>query len=179
METKRIETKSSTLVKGAANQDPMTDVAYAPTAGTRETTGRSKGEAIGGAVGQTIGAGVDVAVGAVKGGIAAGKNVIDKMATEPVNPSAEHEFWRKEYANRPYFTIGTPYDQYGPAFQYGWASFANHKGKTFEDVESQLARDWEDHRGTSKLSWNHAKGATHDAWQRAEKAVSGDSCGAN
>ena len=120
--------------------------------------------------GGPIGAAVGAVVGAVSGGVA-GKGV-----AEAINPTTEHEFWRKEYETRPYFTTGTPYAQYGPAFQYGWVSYKNHKGKTFNDVEPQLGRDWESRRGQSKLSWNHAKDATHDAWQRVEKAACSTSC---
>ncbi|NOT01704.1 MAG: hypothetical protein HOP29_13865, partial [Phycisphaerales bacterium] len=109
-------------------------------------------------------------VGGVSGGFAG------KTAAEVLNPTAEHAFWRAEFGNRPYFTHGTPYEQYGPAFQYGWESFANHKGKTFAEIEAQLSRDWERHRKQSKLSWNHAKDATLDAWQRMEKAACGDKC---
>ncbi len=168
METKRTVTTSSTIVKDDANRDPK--------AGAVAKAGRATGESIGGAVGNAIGVGADVVVGAVAGGIAAGKHAVSKMAAPPVDPATEHAFWRKEVGNRPYFTQGTPYEQYGPAFQYGWDSRATHKGKTFNDVELQLGREWETHRGQSKLSWNHAKGATHDAWQRAEKAACGDSC---
>ncbi|MEK6674224.1 MAG: hypothetical protein AABZ47_01060 [Planctomycetota bacterium] len=179
METNRVETTSSTFGKVDANREPNTCVpcATAPATGPVATTGRVKGEAIGGAIGHAMGVGADVVAGAVAGGIAAVKNAADKIAIKPVDPTAEHEFWRKEFVNRPYFTHGTPYEQYGSAFQFGWESFANHKGKTFNDVEAQLSRDWDSHRKQSKLSWNHAKDATRDAWHRVEKAACGDSCG--
>jgi len=172
METKKIETMTSTTVKDDANRDPMTRTPGVPPAGGLATACRANGEAIGGAVGHAVGVGADVVVGAVVGGIAAGKTA------ELVNPIAEHEFWRTEFAKRPYFTPGTPYEQYGPAFQYGWESYASHKqkDKTFKDVEPQLGRDWDNRRGQSKLSWNHAKDATRDAWQRMEKTPCGDAC---
>jgi len=170
METKRTEITSSTIVKADADGDPKTCAPCVPPGGVGETTGRAKGAAIGGAIGRAIGVGADVLAGAIAGGIAAGKNAAGKNAIEPVNPTAEHEFWRKEYANRPYFTHGTPYEQYGPAFQYGWESHAGHKDETFTDVEPQLGLDWENRRGQSTLSWNHAKDAAHDAWQRAERS---------
>jgi len=177
METKKNEFASSAIVKDDANPNPMTCAPCAPSGGVSETASRAKGAAIGGAIGHALGVGADVVVGAVAGGIAAGKNAAGKIR-ELINPTAEHEFWRKEFANRPYFTPGTPYEQYGPAFQYGWESYANHnqKVKTFQDVESQLCRDWESRRGQSKLSWTHAKRAAQDAWQRVEKAACGDSC---
>lgn len=178
MESKKIESESSTRAKGEGN----------------------RGAAIGGAIGHTIGAVADVVIGAVAGGIAAGKkaggkdtvaevvvgvvsggisagmNAAGKTAAKPVNPTAEHEFWRKECATRPDCAYGTPYEQYAPAFQYGWESQASHKGKTFKEVEPQLEREWEARRGPSRLNWNQVKSATRDAWQRVEKAACGDDC---
>jgi hypothetical protein len=170
METKRIETKPSTHRKGQPNRDPITGEpgAHPVAVGIGAAGGAVAGAAIGGVAGP-IGMGVGAAVGAISGG-AVGKNV-----AETFDPTAEHEYWRTEFEKRPYFTKGTPYDQYGPAFQFGWESCAKHKGKTFTDVESVLARDWDRCRAQSKLSWNHAKAATRDAWQRVENMACGDS----
>jgi len=165
METKRTETISSTFIKGDINRDPISGEpgAHPVGVGTGATGGGIAGAVIGGAIGGPIGAGVGALVGVVSGGIAG------KSAAEAINPTAEHEFWRKEYRNRPYFTHGTPYEQYGPAFQLGWESYTIHEGKAFEDIEPELGRDWENRRGQSKLSWNHSKDAARDAWQRAAK----------
>lgn len=169
METKKIESRSSTNIRGNANRDVMTGEpgAHPVGVGTGATGGGIAGAVIGAAVGGPIGAGVGAVVGVISGGLT-GKSV-----AEAINPTDEHKFWRGEFQNRPYFTSGTPYDQYGPAFQYGWESYANHKGQTFHDVETELARDWENHRGTSKLSWNYSKGATQDGWHRAEQSIGG------
>lgn len=170
MDTKKVET--TTYVKGDANRDPMTGApgAHPIGVGTGAAGGGIAGAVIGGAVAGPIGAGVGAVVGAVSGGFAG------KGAAEMINPTSEHEFWRKEFTSRPYFTAGTPYEQYGPAYQYGWEKFTSLKGKTFQDVEAQLARDWEKRRGQSQLSWNNAREAARDAWQRSEKELRRDSC---
>lgn len=174
MVTKKTETTSSSIasdsgqkaVAKAAQRSPP------PAALGVADSGRSKGEAIGGAIGHVIGVGTDVVIGAVKGGIAAGMKAIG-----PIDATAEHEFWRAEYQRRHYFTPGTAYEQYGPAYQFGWESYASHNGPTsFDQVESQLSRNWEFRRGKSLLSWSHAKNAARDAWQRAEQAACGASC---
>lgn len=175
METKVNNAESLRVKDGIADRTPEVPAPGAPATGVGEAAGRTKGAAVGGAVGHAIGVGADVVVGAVSGGIAGGKRAAGK-SRELVDARAEHEFWRKEFTNRPYCTPGTPYDQYGPAFQYGWESCLSHKGKTFKDVETQLERDWERCRGQSKLSWTHAKDAVKDAWQRVEKVACGDSC---
>jgi len=147
--------------------------APAPPSHAGETAGGANGRAIGGALGQAIGVGVDVAVAEAADG---GEDDASDSVVEPFNAAAEREFWRKEYWNRPYFTHGTPYEQYAPAFQYGWEGYATHRGKSFNEIEPQLALDWENHRRHSKLSWNHAKIATQDAWARAARADCPDAC---
>jgi hypothetical protein len=128
---------------------------------------------------EAINVGVDVVAGAVAGGMAAGRNgASGKMPAEVVDSGGEHAFWRREFINRPYVTHGMPYEQYGPAYQFGWESQSRHKGKTFEEVEPELAREWEDRRGQSRLSWHSANAAAHDAWQRAAEASRPTCCSA-
>jgi len=172
MEPKRTESKSSKSAEKDAKRDPVAGEqgAHAVGVGAGAVCGGVAEALMGVAIGGPIGGGVGAVGGAVSGGVAG------KSAAEAINPTTEHEFWRKEHSHRPYFTLGTPYDQYGPAFQYGWESYASCTGKAFEDVESELAREWRRHRGASKLSWEHAKRATHDAWQRVEKAFGKDDC---
>lgn len=162
----KTETITKIVVNGDENHNPITGhhSSHPVGVGTGAAGGGVAGAVLGGTVGGPIGAGIGAVVGAVTGAMAG------KSAAEAINPTAEHEFWRVEFKNRPYFTAGTPYEQYGPAYQYGWASYANNKGKTFVELEEQLARDWENRRGKSKLSWVHSRDAAHDAWMRAEKA---------
>jgi hypothetical protein len=163
----------SSIVKADANRDPLTGAhgAHPVGVGTGAAGGGMAGAVAGAVVAGPIGAAVGAVAGAVAGGLAG------KEAAELVNPTVEHAYWRGEFGNRSYFTRGTPYEQYGPAFQYGWESCASHPGKTFEDVEPQMSRDWEGRRGESQLSWKHVRGAAYDAWQRVEKTVRGDCCG--
>ena len=170
LDTKKNES-TVTGSKSDANRDPMTGApgAHPVGVGTGAVSGGVAGTIVGAAVGGPIGAAVGAVAGAVAGGMA-GKGV-----AEAINPTVEHEYWRVEYVKRPYFAANTPYDQYGPAYQYGWESFVAHKGKKFQDVEAQLARDWESRRGNSKLTWNNVRGATRDAWERMEATACGKS----
>lgn len=89
-----------------------------------------------------------------------------------VDPVVEAEYWRGAHASRPYATDGEPFDQYEPAYRFGWESLSQNPGETrFEAVEASLSRRWDNAKGTSKLAWEHAKSATRDAWERASKAV--------
>lgn len=153
----------------ATNPDPITKAPGAHPVGTGVGAAAGGAAGIGAAVaagamaGSVVGP-VGTVVGAAVGAVAGG--LIGKGIAENINPTAEHEYWRKNYNQRPYVTSQAPYEEYGPAYQYGWESQAKHAGKNFKDVESDLARDWEKVKGKSTLKWDAAKEATRDAWNR-------------
>ena len=117
------------------------------------------GAALGTAVGP-VGTAVGAAVGAVVGGL------VGKGAAEAVNPSVEDAYWRENYATRPYVTAGRSYDEYAPAYRYGWESRTRHAGKDFDEVEQELARDWDRTKGECQMKWGEARKASRDAWDR-------------
>lgn len=133
--------------------------------------GAAAGAAMGGMTGP-VGAAVGAVVGAVAGAMA-GKGIA--RAADPV---AEEAYWRDNYSNRPYAT-GSSYDEYRPAFGYGVDAHTRYPGRTFDEIEPELGRDWNNNRGSSSLEWSRAKHATRDAWQRVsdtvERAIPGDS----
>jgi hypothetical protein len=150
------------------NPDPIT---HAPGA---HVLGTGIGAAVGGAVGVggaiatgamigtvagPIGTAAGAAVGAVVGGLAG------KAVAEDVNPSVEEKYWRETYATRPY-AANRSYDDYGPAYRYGWESYGLYNGVRFDEAEVDLERDWDSAKGKSKLEWKHAKHATRDAYDR-------------
>jgi hypothetical protein len=129
------------------------------------------GAAAGGMTGP-IGAGVGAVAGAVVGAMA-GKSVPNAF-----DPVAEETYWRDNYPSRPY-AVGTAYDEYRPAYSYGIDAYRRYPGRHFDEIEPELARDWQRRRGASRLDWDRAKMASRDAWQRlsdtVERAVPGDS----
>jgi len=157
-----------------ANRDPITGATGSHPVGTglgAAAGGVAAGAAAGSVVGP-LGTVVGAAVGAVLGGLA-GKGV-----AEMVDPTVEDEYWRENYSSRPY-AAGETYDQLAPAYRYGYSSYSNNPGRTFDEVEADLGRDWDSARGTSRLEWNRAKLAAKDSWQRVsdgvERAIPGDS----
>lgn len=131
--------------------------------------------AAGAVVGTTVGP-VGTVVGAVVGAVAGG--LAGHGVSEMIDPAAEDTYWRDNYSSRPYVSGGS-YDDYGPAYRYGVEGYGQYKGRKFDDVESELSRDWQRARGSSGLTWDKAKHATRDSWQRVsdavERAVPGDS----
>ena len=153
-----------------ANRDPITKEPGSHPVGTGvgATGGAVAGAAVGGAVGGPVGAAIGGAAGAVAGGLG-GHEVAEK-----VNPTVEDNFWRENYTSRPYVRDNVTYDDYRPAYRVGWESRERFRDRRFEEVESDLERNWEASRGESRLSWRDAREAARDAWHRVEERIPGD-----
>jgi len=96
-----------------------------------------------------------------------------------VDTNAEESYWRQNYSNRPYVTEGTSFIEYRPAYRYGADAHSRYQGKSFDEAEPEMAAEWDRFKGTSSLTWDNAKHAARDAWQRVsdflERATPGDS----
>jgi hypothetical protein len=133
-------------------------------------SGMAAGAAIGAVTGGPIGAVIGAAAGALTGiGVAKGVDAA-------VNHEEEDAYWRDNYNTRPYASADRTYDQYRPAYQYGWESRARLGNRSFDEAEPELASGWESYRGQSQtsLAWDDAKHATKDAWHRIERRLPGD-----
>lgn len=152
------------------NPDPITDApgAHPVGVGIGAAAGGAATGALAGAVGGPVGAAVGAVAGAVIGGYAG------KAAAEAIDPTVEDAYWRDEYQNRPYYDPKLPYDEYGPAYRYGWEARQRTRDQRFDDVEPELEKGWTKARANSGLSWDRARNATRDAWDRVEKALPGD-----
>ena len=157
------------------NPDPITGAPGAHPVGTgigAALGGVAAGAGAGSILGP-VGAVIGAAVGAVIGGLA-GKGV-----AESIDPTLEDAHWRDNFTDRPYVEAGSSYDDYGPAYGYGVDAYGKNPGRSFEEIEPNLSRDWGTTRGTSSLNWDRAKDATRDALNRVsntvERAVPGDS----
>jgi hypothetical protein len=115
------------------------------------------GAAAGLAVGGPIGLAVGLAAGAAVGGLA-GKKIAEGIADD--------DYWRQNFATRPYVRPDFSYEDYQPAYRHGWESRARFQDQHWDKVEDQLARDWDRTKGTSRLRWEDARPATRDAWDR-------------
>jgi len=148
-----------------ANPDPITGAHGAHPLGTGigAASAGAAGAAIGSALGpagSVVGGAIGAVVGAVAGGLAG------KAVAEGINPSEEDDYWSEAYASRPYVGPGSVYDDFRPAYRYGWEARPLHADKTFDEVEDHLKTGWERVKGESKLEWDKARDATRDAWDR-------------
>jgi len=155
-----------------ANRDPITGApgshpvgtgigAALGGAGAGIATAVAGGAIIGSAIGP-VGTAIGAAVGAVIGGLAG------KAVAESIDPTAEEAYWRDNFGTRDYASAGS-YESFRPAYGLAVERFELHPNKTFDDVESALARDWPDRRSDSTLDWNVARPAARDAWDRLRR----------
>jgi hypothetical protein len=159
------------------NRDPITGEKGAHPVGVGVGTavgGGVAGGAIGSAAAALAGATaagaaagpVGALVGAVAGGIVgayAGKEV-----AENANPTVDDLYWEENYRRRPYVEEGIAYDEYRPAYQYGWEARVRHADETFDNVEPDLERGWPQARAGCNLDWQKARPAVRDAWDRVD-----------
>jgi hypothetical protein len=151
-----------------ANRDPITGAPGAHPVGAG--AGAAAGAAAGGIAGSFAGP-VGTVVGAAVGGIAGG--LAGKGIAEQVNPTEEEGYWRANYAKANYYEQGRTFDDYSPAYRYGWESCCAHApaGRNFDQAEPDLRRDWLNRRGNSKLDWTSARPAARDAWERVQSRI--------
>jgi uncharacterized protein (TIGR02271 family) len=148
---------------GSRNPDPVTD---SPGSHPIETGlgaaigGAASGAAVG-AVGGPLGA---VAGAIVGGGIAGG--LAGKGIGELIDPTTEDN-WLREYfsSDKSRFADATE-ETYRPAYRYGVEAGARHRGRRWDEVETDLRSGWEKSRGDSTLHWDQARGAVRDAYER-------------
>lgn len=155
-----------------ANRDPISGETGAHPVGTGIGAGAAgaTGAVIGGAIGGPVGAAIGIAVGAFAGGLA-GKSV-----AETIDPTEEDAYWRDKYTSEPYVESGVGYEDYSPAYRTGYEGFTRYStsGKTYDELEPDLQREYEANRGKSNLNWEKAKHATKAAWNKVERAIPGD-----
>lgn len=146
-----------------ANRDPITGAPGSHPVGTgigAAAGGAATGAAVGSVAGP-VGTVAGIAAGAIIGGLA-GKGV-----AEAIDPTAEEAYWRDNHSRQDY-ARNRSYDEFGGAYRTGYEGYSRYAttGKTFDEVEADLQRDYERNRGKSTLAWNDARPAVQAAWHR-------------
>ena len=136
-----------------------------------EGTGAVAGAIAGAAVGSVAGP-VGTLVGAVAGGALGAKG--GGAVAEAVNPTEYTQHFQNTYQSTPYYVGGSEWRDYEPAYKYSYDAYGQYQGKKFEDIESELERNWDTTRADSRLAWNEARGAVRDGWHHIERAMPGD-----
>ena len=151
------------------NRDPITGEPGSHPLGTG--LGSATGAATGAALG-SIGGPVGMAAGAVIGaiaGAAAGHTI-----AEDFDPTVETTHWEANFRHQPYYNPNFEFEDYEPAYRLGYESYLANRTSSFKEAEPDLARSWEDRRGTSRLDWDSARDAIRAGWQRVEAPGAND-----
>ena len=148
------------------NRDPISGARGAHPVGTG-VGAAAGGAATGAAVGSVAGP-VGTAAGVVGGAIVGG--LVGKGVAERVNPTAERDYWSKSYTREPYYQSGRTWDDYDPAYRTGYEGYARHaaEGRSWDQCEVELRREYEKNRGKSKFTWEEARPAVRAAWDRVD-----------
>ena len=85
-----------------------------------------------------------------------------------VNPEVEETYWRQNYLREPYYERGYSFDDYLPAYRTGWEGRLRYAGRTYEQCERVLQRDYQRNRGRSQLDWAKNRHAVRAGWERFE-----------
>ena len=135
--------------------------------GAGAVTGAVTGAAVGSAAGP-----VGTVVGALAGGVVGAK--AGGGIAEAINPTDYSDHFKNTYRDTAYYASGRDWNDYEPAYKYGYDTYGQYRGQRFEDVESDLERNWNATRANSRLAWNEAKGAVKDGWHHIERNLPGD-----
>jgi hypothetical protein len=89
----------------------------------------------------------------------------------------EDNYWAENFSSRPYALGPDYYDQFRPAYRYGFESARDSLGRPWEEAEPDLASGWERYRveSGSPSAWDEIKAAVRDAWDRVTGARTAES----
>ncbi len=79
----------------------------------------------------------------------------------------ESEWWRANFATRPYVLTGLGWEHYEPAWRYGHEAGRHSMGRTFAEAEHDLRQGWAAAPGAEGRDWDEVREAVRDAWRRA------------
>ena len=148
------------------NEDPITGEVGAHPIGTG--VGAAVGGAAIGAVAGSLGGPIGTIAGTIVGGIAGA--MTGKAVAEGANPTIEEAFWRDAYPTRPYYRKEFAFEHFEPAYRFGWENY-NGTVRSWEAREPDLKKKWsenrwEDEGGALRLTWDEARLAAKDAYER-------------
>ena len=89
------------------------------------------------------------------------------MAEEKkVDLEAEERYWREHHGGQPHATEGTSFEHFAPAYRVGAQAATKYPGKQFDEIEDDIALDYEKHQVGEALPWDHVRGASKAAWAK-------------
>jgi hypothetical protein len=81
----------------------------------------------------------------------------------------EEDYWRQKHSKQSY-AKERPFSDFAAAYRTGYEGFHKYPGKKYEDIEPDLALDYQRNHPGAALPWDHARHAVRAAWAK----LSGD-----
>ena len=102
-----------------------------------------------------------------------GERITSGRPVHGVMTTFEENWWRDNYAELEGLQHDRGYEYYRPALRYGWDSCSRYQGRSWADVEPELAAGWETQCGDNDAKWTEAKQAVRHAFERATEVFQG------
>ena len=80
--------------------------------------------------------------------------------------------WREHHETQSYASGERGFEDFVPAYRTAQAALSKHRGKKFEEIEDDLALDYEKHHPGSALPWDEARPAVQSAWDKLGGVIS-------
>ena len=87
------------------------------------------------------------------------------------DPKQEEAYWREQHQKQLFAKPGQKYDEYAAAYRAGYEGFHKYPGKPYEEIEDDLALDYERSKAGAALPWDHARHAVRAAWAKLSNAI--------
>ncbi len=85
--------------------------------------------------------------------------------------SKEEAYWREQHPQQPYADKKLSYEEYAPAYRIGYEGFHKYRGKKYDEIEDDLALDYQRNRAGAALPWDHARHAVRAAWAKVSNDI--------
>ena len=83
----------------------------------------------------------------------------------------EEAYWREQHNKQSFVKPDQKYEQYAAAYRTGYEGVSKYPGKTYEEIEDELALDYERADPGDALPWDHARHAVRAAWAKVSNEV--------
>jgi hypothetical protein len=74
--------------------------------------------------------------------------------------------WREQHAKQSYARKDLSFEHYAPAYRLGHEAAITHSGKKFEEIEDDLALNYEKADAAEPLPWDTVRPAVKAEWDR-------------
>src|ERR1700680_560821 len=74
--------------------------------------------------------------------------------------------WREQHAKQPYADKNLSFEHYAPAYRIGHEAALKYPGKKFEEIEDDVARNYEKANPIDPLPWDTVRPAVRAEWDR-------------